>query len=487
MSRFQVRAVVVLTAVALLAGACGGNGSAEAEAAETENGSAEAETAETQAAAYLESVDAIMSDSDAIIEETFDAVFVGTEGVTFESLLPEFSDALGTVIATERDALALFEALDPPEMFVADHEQVIEAMVDQIDAQTRQRAAADAGDTELISQIDVELRSIDRESMAGLSPQLVEYLVGSDGGLGVAALFVDLEVEEVEYLDAVATGWDEFRRRNQAFGEALERSYSSNERLLLALLDAGAGEAFAAVRAVIVEIDPPQSYVDGHAQLLAYLDETVALDTAIAEAAESGDVVAFEVANFQLGLAGNRFALEAPASLVAVNQDPADLAEPEDLPGGAYGEALWQELQRFRILALRPQTNTGVFVIISDDKLAESLAITTPTVIQLTEEAATGIEALTPPAEFEAGHERVLTYLRELVELRQSILRAATAGDLETLRTYGELGSFAAERAETEIWCAARAELADDPIEPITVTFFRPFGVATAAELCTAG
>ena len=144
-----------------------------------------------------------------------------------------------------------------------------------------------------------------------------------------------------------------------------------------------------------------------------------------------------------------------PLSLVAVNGDPADLVPPEDLPGDAYGEALWQALQRFRILALRHQVSSGVFPIISDDKLAEGLALIVPTHIQLTEESVASVEALAPPAEFQAGHDRILAYLRELVELRQSVLQAATAGDLETLRTYGELGGFAAERAETELWCAA--------------------------------
>ena len=130
--------------------------------------------------------------------------------------------------------------------------------------------------------------------------------------------------------------------------------------------------------------------------------------------------------------------------------------------------------------------NSGVFPIIGDDKLAQALAAIVPTAIQLTEEAVAGVEALAAPAEFQAGHDRILAYLRGLVELRQSVLQAAAAGDLETLRTYGELGSFAAERAETELWCAARADLADDPIEPITATFFRPFEVPTADQLCPA-
>lgn len=73
---------------------------------------------------------------------------------------------------------------------------------------------------------------------------------------------------------------------------------------------------------------------------------------------------------------------------------------------------------------------------------------------------------------------------RPLVELRRSILQAATIGDLDALRTSGELGGFAAQRAETELWCDALAGITDDPIEPITTTFFRPFEVATLAQLC---
>ena len=52
------------------------------------------------------------------------------------------------------------------------------------------------------------------------------------------------------------------------------------------------------------------------------------------------------------------------------------------------------------------------------------------------------------------------------------------------LRNYGELGGFAAERAETELWCSARADLTDDTIEPITATFFRRFDSPVVDQLC---
>ena len=76
-------------------------------------------------------------------------------------------------------------------------------------------------------------------------------------------LFVGLDTDETEYLDAVAAGFDEFARRNREFSAALQQSYSSDELLLQALLRAGAGEAYAAARDAIIEIDPPASLCRG--------------------------------------------------------------------------------------------------------------------------------------------------------------------------------------------------------------------------------
>lgn len=469
--QFRGGPIVVLISLAVIATACSGSGSTE--------------DAEAIVAAYVASVEAISADNEETIAEAFESAFAGTEGQSFEALLPEFSSALEVAIAADRDSLVRFEALDPPELFVADHERFIVFVMDQIGAVTRQRAAADAGDTELIAQIDIEVASMVRGALADLSPAFGRHVARSANAVADAALFAGLTAEETDYFDDVATGWDEFGRRNRAFSQALSRSYTSDELLLLALLDAGAGEAFAAAQAVMVQIDPPPSYVDGHAQLLALFDELVALDAEIAEAARNGDVVGFEVANYAIRVAQSRFILEAPPSLVAVNGPTELLVPPEDLAGGAYGQALWEALQRFDILAFDQTISSGVFPVVSDEKLAQAMAEVMPTAIEFTEQAVASVDALAPPAEFEAGHDRVLAYLGGLVELRQSILQAATTGDLEALRTYGELGSFQAERYETELFCAARADLADDPIEPITATLFSLGGIA-ATEICPA-
>lgn len=473
-NRSRTKAIIAgLVALAVIASACGSS-SDEADASD-------GRAAETT---YLDAIESITTEADSTIREAFDTAFAQGEERAFETLLPEFSAALGTAISVQEDAIDQYEALDPPSAFAADHARNIEFLQELNDASARQQTAADAGDTELIAQIDLELGSLSREFLAIVSPEFAQRIGTSENGAAATQLFVGLEADETDYLDAVATGWEEFNRRNRSFSEALSQSYGNDQLLLDALLRAGAGEAFAAARAVIIEIDPPASYADGHARLLSYLDETVALDTVIGEAAENGDVVAFEVANYGLGLAGARFALEAPPSLAAVIAEPADLVPPEGLPGDAFGEELWQALQRFRVLAFRTQGSTGVFPIISDENLAAATATITPTVIDLTDETVAEIEALNPPAELQPGNDRVLTYLHDLVALRESVLDAATTGDLDRLRTYGELGGFAAERAETELWCSARADLTDNTIEPITATFFREFEGLTLAQLC---
>jgi hypothetical protein len=467
----------VLITLAVIASSCASES--------TDMVAADVETQKTAETTYAESLKSISAEMDSIIEEAFESVFAQAEGLAFEALLPALSAALGKAISVQQDAIARYEALAPPQKLAADHERHIQVLRDQIEAWTRQQAAADAGDTELVAQIDLELQSLTRQALADLSSGFAQYIVDESAEV-FGELFAGLDSDETNYLNAVAEGWDEFARRNRDFGAALQQSYANDEALLQALLNAGAGEAFAVVRAVIVEIDPPASYADGHDRLVAYLDETVALDSIIAKAAENGDVVGFEVANYELALAGARFTLEAPPSLVSVISDPVDQVPPPGLPGGTYGDDLWQALGRFRTLALRQQIFSGVFPVVSEGNQAATIAAVMPTTIQLTNETIAEIEALEPPAELQKGHVRILAYLGELLNLRRSVLQAATIGDLDALRTYGELGGFAAQRAETELWCEALADMADDPIEPITATFFRPFEVATLTQLCPA-
>ncbi len=209
----------------------------------------------------------------------------------------------------------------------------------------------------------------------------------SENGAAATQLFVGLEADETDYLDAVATGWEEFNRRNRSFSEALSQSYGNDQLLLDALLRAGAGEAFAAARAVIIEIDPPASYADGHARLLSYLDETGRARHGYRRSRrERRRLSRSKWPTTDSGSQAHGLRSRRHLRLRQSSPRPADLVPPEGLPGDAFGEELWQALQRFRVLAFRTQGSTGVFPIISDENLAAATATITPTVIDLTDE-----------------------------------------------------------------------------------------------------
>jgi hypothetical protein len=463
--------LVVLLAVALVAASCGS--------------AADGEEAEAADATYIEAVAQIRDEADSRIGDAFDAAFAQAEGRASDSLLPQLSGALDTARAALQRALDRYQVLEPPERFAADHERTEQYFEDQIEAWTRQQAAADVGNAELVAEIDLELQSLTRQVLADVSPQFAEYIFAPLDPAG-ASLLLGLSANEADYLDAVVLGMDEFGRRNRAFGAVLERSYSSDRLLLRALLDAGAGEAFAAAQTVIVDIEPPATFAAGHARLLEYLAEAVAIDSEIAEAAGNGDVVGFEVANYELSLAAARFSLEAPPALASIVTGLGQAVPAEDIPGGSFGRGLYTELRVFRALVFQVQVGTGVFPSVSEEAIAEALTRVMPTAIGLTERTIAAVEVLDPPAQMVDGHERLLVYLSGLRLLRLSVLDAAQAVDLDALRGYGRLGGFTAELAETKLWCAARSDLTNDPIEPVTASFFEPFGEVHPDRLCPA-
>ena len=158
----------------------------------------------------------------------------------------------------------------------------------------------------------------------------------------------------------------------------------------------------------------------------------------------------------------------------------------EDAPGGSFGQGLYTELRVFRALALQVQVGSGVFPFVSEEAIADALTRVMPIAIGLTDGTVTAVEALDPPAQMANGHERPLVYLSELRLLGQNVLDAAHAIDLDALRGYGRLGGFTAELAKTKLWCTARSDLSNDPIEPVTASFFEPFGGVHPDQLCPA-
>ena len=434
---------------------------------------------------YLDAMDAIGTELDDTVEPLFDAIFADGDPGSAESVIPELAAAIESAIEAEDVAVAKIEALDTPDRFRTDQARMITFMSDRRELMTRQAEAGRARDVETFDAIDKELEALDRALLADVSFEFGEVMAYSEVAL---ASLTDLSGDDLDYLDAVSTAWDEFRRRVSQFGQALERSYGSGRELLQALLDAGAGEGFVAVRALVVEIDPPPTYEAPHQRLLEYLDETVRLDTLIAEAAAAGDVVAFEVANVELGIASGLYSLEVPPELAATSGASIEELASLDIPGGDYGIALAEELRRFRILALATPVSSGLFPSLADESVVAAFVEVAPLFIGLTQDSIDALAALDPPDEYVAGQARIADYLQSLFAERTSALAAGTDGDGADLRERGVLGDDAETvSAEDELLCAARDDLVDDPIWAIVEAVFEPPpGPPSAEQTCDA-
>ena len=122
--------VALLIALAFIAGACGNDTS---DGVQADEGAAPVD-ADAAEADFFEAIERISMETEGFVDEAFDSVFADSEGRAFESLLPDYAVALGTVVAFQDDAIAQLEALDPPEKFSQDHERGIQFLRDQNEA-----------------------------------------------------------------------------------------------------------------------------------------------------------------------------------------------------------------------------------------------------------------------------------------------------------------------------------------------------------------
>ena len=92
------------------------------------------------------------------------------------------------------------------------------------------------------------------------------------------------------------------------FGELMGRVYATRGALFEALEEAGAGTAFDAGLAAMEALEPPARFRDEHALGLDGLREFQRVDREVGQAVQDNDLVAFALANVQLG----RLSVEIP-------------------------------------------------------------------------------------------------------------------------------------------------------------------------------
>jgi hypothetical protein len=371
----------------------------------------------------------------------------------FEENLPRARAAL--------DAYALeVEALEAPEEFRADKERHLGGLREVAEHFDELIAADAARDRAQVDALLRELDSVFRNLAVDLSP---EYAALAFMGLGPveAEEFGDLSLEERDDLDGVDRAQEEFASRNFEFAAAIRQAYTSQELLLRALYEAGAGQAWQAVLDVADTLEPLPSFEADHELWLALLEELVEIDRLIGEAARDGDMVNFEVNNPRLRLAQGRVAGDfSPAFAAGIGLGPVGCPDPDApqqgldpesaIAGTAYGQDLYEALRASESV-LPLDLDYKFFPMTSDEAVLEAIPQIATDVIAVLEERRAAVAELSPSPEYAVDRERIVQFFDELIDNQEVVIAAAESGDVAAARD--------AIAAGLEPYCAIAEEL----------------------------
>lgn len=87
-----------------------------------------------------------------------------------------------------------------------------------------------------------------RNMLSDLSESFRDFFLVSEEAREFGEVFGGLSDEESAYLDTITNGFEEFAKRNAAFGQVLSRQFADTRVLLEALKGAGAATSFEAVQ-----------------------------------------------------------------------------------------------------------------------------------------------------------------------------------------------------------------------------------------------
>ena len=450
---------------ALVLAACGGG---DDDAADNDGGDGQNTVAEYEVA-FRTIGERDREDNEAIFERVDDAFANNAAEVT---ILARLEEALPAAIAAREAAIAEFEALTPPEQYKADHERFITVQRELLELQRAELEAVEAGDLLRRNELVDEAPAILRRLASALSPEFLELVLDAEDDQTFVDIASGLNEEELAYLDGLTSGRDEFGRRVARFGQAIGRSYRNAEGLLRALRDAGAGEAMQAAYDVISQLEPPPSFAEDHALVVAYYEQAAAVDREIGEAAESGDAARFLILNVSLGEAASATIFEVSPAVCSILFDPRLCAAAVSVPEGEYEQDLYFTLREFSA-QFGPVGPWGQFDFLppgSDDSLFEFVAAVGPRAIEQVEGMLADVSALSPPGELADDHGVLVLYFEELLEAQTEIVGAAELGDGEAMRGAALLNTLALCDAQRDLSPAGRAivgfHFGSEPGEP---------------------
>ena len=294
---------------------------------------------------------------------------------------------------------------------------------------------------------------------------LVAFACGSDSDEPEAvptAAGTPTDAEQA-YLDDVAGVAVLIGEKFAHFGEIIDQVFPTREALFGALAEAGAGTAFDSGLEALEALEPPERFREEHELALDGLRELQRVDRQVGEAVENNDIIAFALANVQLGAVSVTSALQH-SELFCRARFPlaANLCErPDFSSAGEYGEDVYAIMGRIESEAM--PTLAGQIPALNEEEILEVLDTLGPAALDVLEQSREDAGELEPPAGLEADHERLIQYLDGIVDAATELREAAERRDRAAYMTQ--------QRALMEAFCTAQSELSP-AIAPFLVVHF---------------
>ncbi len=247
------------------------------------------------------------------------------------------------------------------------------------------------------------------------------------------------------------------------FGEVMDGLFPTRGALFGALAEAGAGTAFDDGLAAMEALDPPERFREEHELALDGFREFQRVDRQVGQAVEDNDLVAFALANVQLGTLTVELPLQHSEAfcLARYSATPHLCERPDFSSSGEYGEEIYSIFSRIETDVL--PALAGQPSALNDEEVLALLDVVAPGALEVLEQSEEDVKSLDPPDGFEADHDRLVRYLGDLLAVATERRQAAERGD------------FDAAQAQIprllELFCTAASELSPT-ISPFVVVHF---------------
>ena len=240
--------------------------------------------------------------------------------------------------------------------------------------------------------------------------------------------------QSTDYVEAVARAQDLSAARIDEFGNLFGQAWPIRERLVSTLLEAGVGTAFDGRLAALEELDPPEEYVDGHRILLAGVQDLVLIDKQAAAAVAADDMVAFVIANGQLGARSVELLVDLPKELCELHLGPnlpASTCEQDVVEDGSYESAIAGTMRDLQLESFATAGALGFPLSLTSEEQATLLEDQLPKMIDLHAGWILSMDSLSTqaPSEYADDHAALREFLQSSSGFFESASRDVAAGN----------------------------------------------------------